>query len=107
MFKKYCKFSGLRVLTRQDEWGGWGPGRSHGTDQDSRKGSANCEMHVTHLGTWLKADSDSPGPGWGLRVCISNQLAGDENAAGLGGAPGRAVGCGLNAWRTPSQTLVQ
>lgn len=34
----------------------------------------NFKVQRNPLGTWLKRDSDSVSPGWGLRSSISNRL---------------------------------
>ena len=41
---------------------------------------SNLDMPVSHWGDCWNADSESVGPGWGLRICVSDKLPGDAQA---------------------------
>lgn len=45
---------------------------------------SNCKLHTGPCRACKNADSDSVGKEWGPRVCISNKLSGDIEAASLG-----------------------
>lgn len=61
----------------------WGPGL--GSFQEDCLGwcFSNINVHGSLWGSYQKADSDSVGLGWNMRIYIANTFPGDAAAAGL------------------------